>query len=68
MTQELISKEKLIARLKEMRMESMDYENEKRFLYQVGRNNAVDLLLVDVACGDMDAGGNPTDPTLGSIP
>jgi hypothetical protein len=55
MTSPNISKEKLISRLKQARCTIIDDGNDKRAVYQMGRNILVDALLVEIAFGDLDA-------------
>ncbi|MDD3019828.1 MAG: hypothetical protein PHX61_02455 [Alphaproteobacteria bacterium] len=55
MTSKCVSKEKLIARLKQARCAIVDDGNEQRTIYQMGRNILVDVLLVEIAFGDLDA-------------
>ena len=54
MTTNLIDKSALIQRLRQSRMDDIDWSNEARMGYQLGRNSLVDLLLVEIACGDLD--------------
>ena len=51
----LIDKQKLIQRLKQARANVVDEENQMRFMYQTGRNILVDVLLAEIAFGDLDA-------------
>ena len=55
MTPQNISKQKLIARLKQARCPIIDDGNDQRAVYQMGRNILVDVLLVEIAFGDLDA-------------
>ena len=55
MTSQNISKQKLIARLKQAKCNIIDAGNDQRALYQMGRNILVDVLLVEIAFGDLDA-------------
>lgn len=55
MTPQNISKQKLIARLKQAKCNIIDDGNDQRALYQMGRNILVDVLLVEIAFGDLDA-------------
>lgn len=55
MTSNLIDKQKLIQRLKQARICTIDEENQMRFMYQTGRNILVDVLLAEIAFGDLDA-------------
>jgi hypothetical protein len=55
MTSPNISKEKLISRLKQARCTIIDDGNDKREVYQMGRNILADVLLVEIAFGDLDA-------------
>ena len=55
MTANLIDKQKLIQRLKQARSNVIDEENQMRFMYQAGRNILVDVLLAEIAFGDLDA-------------
>ena len=55
MTANLIDKQKLIQRLKQARANVVDEENQMRFMYQTGRNILVDVLLAEIAFGDLDA-------------
>ena len=55
MTSQNISKQKLIQRLKQARCPSIDEGNDQRAVYQMGRNILVDVLLVEIAFGDLDA-------------
>ena len=55
MTSNLIDKQKLIQRLKQARADVIDEENQMRFMYQTGRNILVDVLLAEIAFGDLDA-------------
>ena len=50
-----ISKQKLIQRLKQSRCPIIDDGNDQRAVYQMGRNILVDVLLVEIAFGDLDA-------------
>ena len=49
-----ISKQKLIQRLKQARCPIIDDGNDQRAVYQMGRNILVDVLLVEIAYGDLD--------------
>ena len=51
----LIDKQKLIQRLKQARANVVDEENQMRFMYQTGRNILVDVLLAEIAFGDLDS-------------
>jgi hypothetical protein len=55
MTSPNISKEKLISRLKQARCTIIDDGNDQRAIYQMGRNILADVLLVEIAFGDLDA-------------
>ena len=55
MTSNVIDKQKLIQRLKQARANVVDEENQMRFMYQTGRNILVDVLLAEIAFGDLDA-------------
>ena len=55
MTSNVIDKQKLIQRLKQARANAVDEENQMRFMYQTGRNILVDVLLAEIAFGDLDA-------------
>ena len=55
MTANLIDKQKLIRRLKQARANVVDEENQMRFMYQTGRNILVDVLLAEIAFGDLDS-------------
>ena len=55
MTANLIDKQKLIQRLKQARANVVDEENQMRFMYQTGGNILVDVLLAEIAFGDLDA-------------
>jgi hypothetical protein len=55
MTSNVIDKQKLIQRLKQARSNVVDEENQMRFMYQTGRNILVDVLLAEIAFGDLDA-------------
>jgi hypothetical protein len=50
-----IDKTKLIDRLKQGRSNNIDETNPLRYMYQTGRNILIDVLLVEIACGDLDA-------------
>ena len=54
MTSQNISKQKLIQRLKQARCPIIDDGNDQRAVYQMGRNILVDVLLVEIAFGDLD--------------
>ena len=54
MTSNMIDKQKLILRLKQARVNVIDEENQMRFMYQTGRNILVDVLLAEIAFGDLD--------------
>ncbi len=55
MTSNVIDKQKLIQRLKQARANVVDEENQMRFMYQTGGNILVDVLLAEIAFGDLDA-------------
>jgi len=49
-----ISREKLIAFVTSMRVSPSHPDNDLRYLYQLGRNVAADVLLASIYCGDLD--------------
>jgi hypothetical protein len=54
MTAPNIDKQKLIDRLKQARCEERDDTNQARYMYQTGRNILADVLLAEIAFGDLD--------------
>lgn len=50
-----ISKQKLIQRLRQAYDDNLDTSNQPREMYQRGGNNLANLLLAEIAFGDLDA-------------
>ena len=49
-----ISREKLIASLRAMRQEQAPAGNDMGYMYTLGRNVSIDLVLASIYCGDFD--------------
>jgi hypothetical protein len=50
-----ISREKLMDYLKSMYTNPTTVDNDQRYLYVIGRNAVLDILVASVYCGDFDA-------------
>ena len=50
-----ISKQKLIQRLRQAYDDNLDTSNQPREMYQRGGTNLANLLLAEIAFGDLDA-------------
>ena len=56
MTVETLSKQKVIDFLKQSKVNVAEMEkNERLYLYSQGRNILAEILLIEVACGNLDA-------------
>lgn len=51
-----ISRDKLIAHLKETIVVSKDSDNDFRFIYVIGRNMLAENILAKIICGEFDDG------------
>ena len=49
-----ISREKLIAFLRAMRQDQAPSGNDMGYMYTLGRNVSIDLVLASIYCGDFD--------------
>jgi hypothetical protein len=54
MTPKSISRDKLIAHLKETIVPAKDTDNDYRFIYVIGRNMLAENMLAKIICGEFD--------------
>lgn len=55
MTPPNLSREKLLAHLKETIISAKDIDNDFRYIYVTGRNMYAENLIAKIICGEMDA-------------
>jgi hypothetical protein len=54
MTEQPLSKTKIVSFMKSMKIDTGIADNDQRYLYGIGRNTTVDIMLAGIMCGDFD--------------
>ena len=68
MTEQPLSKTKIVSFLKSMKVDTNNVDNDQRYLYGIGRNTLADILLAGIMIGDFNEDKPEVKPDIKQVP